>query len=182
MPESRHSKYRAPSLNTWQTVVFDFSRLRVPLRHGSVQRVSLSRFQATRYIFTSIPTLPRLSVVLIFRKLRWQSPAKATSSMIKLLKSVSLRRLFRMGRLSIYLIWYLLFIFMIFFNLTLHTLYGSTMLLSIVYFAWGRAIIYMIIWDTEAFLKRKEKYIFLFIFFFYFFLKKELSREIFTCL
>ena len=43
------------------------------------------------------------------------------------------------------------------------------MLLFMAYFAWGRTIIWMIIYDAEAFLKRKEKL----YFFFYIFLKKD---------
>ena len=39
------------------------------------------------------------------------------------------------------------------------------MLLFMAHFAWGRAIIWMIIYDAEAFLKRKENYIFSVIFF-----------------
>ena len=76
-------------------------------------------------------------------------------------------------------VWYLLLICLDIYRLsawylyvTIHTLYCSKMLLSIAHFAWGRAIIQ----DTEAFLIRKEKYVF--FFYLFLFLKKELPREI----
>jgi hypothetical protein len=69
-----------------------------------------------------------------------------------------------------------LFIFMIF-CITLDIFYCSTMLLSIDYFAWGSAIIYMIIWYRSLSQLRSDIYIFLFILFW----KKEYAAWRSTC-
>jgi hypothetical protein len=111
----------------------------------------------------------------LFHRSDAKSPEKTTSSLFKLLKSASLHRVFRMGEsdylLSLFpcffsvdyrMISYLyvisaryyradfFWLFMFILHITLHIFsllifYCSTMLLSITYFAWGRAIIYAII-------------------------------------